>query len=200
MLIKLGSGSRGTVVYKGSFRGRLVAVKRLDQKLATSTLAKHEVDLLKQADHHPNIIRCFYDDANTYFFDIALELCHGSLFDLIEQNHRTKHPEFSKIAASFNKRLALHEIACGVEHLHSLDILHRNICPKNILISSAGGKSDRYRMVISGFGHCQQLTIRPTKRASCRLRAVQMAEGPPDGEPPRSSVGTLALRLRKISR
>lgn len=159
MLIKLGVGSRGTVVYKGSLRGRLVAVKRLDQEYVTvaSTVAKHEVDLLKQADRHPNIIRYFYDEAGARFFDIALELCYGSLFDYIEKNHRTKHPEFSKIAASFNEKRALHEITCGVEHLHSLDILHRNISPKNILIASAAGESGRYRMVISGFGHCQKL-------------------------------------------
>jgi len=151
MLIKLGHVSHGTVVLEGTFKGRQVAVKRLVREHHDVTLVEREVSLLEQADDHPNVIRCFYhefDDKDFLF--IALALCPASLADFIERPGYVR-----EIADSFDPKRALREITSGLEHL---DIVHRNINPENILISSAKeGKSDRYRMVISGFRLCQKL-------------------------------------------
>lgn len=54
----LGYGSHGTVVYKGEFDGRQVAVKRL--LIDFYDIAFHEVKLLQESDDHPNVVRYFY--------------------------------------------------------------------------------------------------------------------------------------------
>jgi serine/threonine-protein kinase/endoribonuclease IRE1 len=65
----LGFGSHGTVVYKGVFQGRAVAVKRLLQDFVT--VASQEVSLLQASDDHENVIRC-------KFGVVSLELQTGS--------------------------------------------------------------------------------------------------------------------------
>jgi serine/threonine-protein kinase/endoribonuclease IRE1 len=58
----------------------------------------------------------------------------------------------------------MEEITSGVDHLHNLNVVHRDIKPQNILIStpqrttSGNGKGRiRYRMLISDFGLCKKL-------------------------------------------
>lgn len=53
----LGYGSHGTVVYKGTYDGRSVAVKRL--LIDFYDVAFHEVRLLQESDDHPNVVRYF---------------------------------------------------------------------------------------------------------------------------------------------
>lgn len=52
----VGYGSHGTVVLKGTWGGRPVAVKRLLSDF--TRLASQEVKLLQASDDHPNVIRC----------------------------------------------------------------------------------------------------------------------------------------------
>lgn len=51
----LGRGCEGTFVFHGRFEGRPVAVKRLLPECFS--LADREVDLLRESDEHPNVIR-----------------------------------------------------------------------------------------------------------------------------------------------
>lgn len=148
----LGFGSHGTVVYKGSLQGRAVAVKRLLQDF--TTLALREVSILQDADDHPNVIRYYYQESQANFLYIALELCPASLADIIERPDM-----FQEVVASFEPKRALRQITSGLRHLHALKIVHRDIKPPNILISSApkGGRSGGYRMLISDFGLCRKL-------------------------------------------
>lgn len=53
----LGYGSHGTVVYRGQYDGRAVAVKRL--LIDFYDVAFHEVRLLQESDDHPNVVRYF---------------------------------------------------------------------------------------------------------------------------------------------
>ena len=53
----LGYGSHGTMVFRGIFDGRPVAVKRL--VVDFYDVAQREVNLLLASDHHPNVIRYY---------------------------------------------------------------------------------------------------------------------------------------------
>lgn len=154
-----GFGSHGTVVFQGSLQGRAVAVKRLLQDFVT--LASREVSILQESDDHPNVIRYYYQEAYANFLYIALELCPASLADIIECPDRD---QWRDIAIAFDPKRALKQITSGLKHLHALKLVHRDIKPQNILVSSAkgaGGKAG-YRMLISDFGLCKKLDVDQT--------------------------------------
>merc|ERR1712079_97758 len=75
--VVLGKGCEGTFVYKGKFDTRDVAVKRV--LAACFSIADREVDLLRESDEHPNVIRYFCMEQDTQFRYIALELCAATL-------------------------------------------------------------------------------------------------------------------------
>ncbi|CAE6531386.1 unnamed protein product [Rhizoctonia solani] len=145
----LGYGSHGTVVYKGSFQGRSVAVKRLLHDFVT--LASREVALLQESDDHPNVIRYYYEEHRESFLYIALELCPCSLSDLVERPQM-----FPDVVGSFDAKRALSQVTAGLRHLHALKIVHRDIKPQNILVSARGA------MLISDFGLCRKLEVDQT--------------------------------------
>ncbi|KAF8062248.1 other/IRE protein kinase [Lyophyllum atratum] len=156
----LGFGSHGTVVFQGSLQGRAVAVKRLLQDFVT--LASREVSILQDSDDHPNVIRYYYQEAHANFLYIALELCPASLADIVENPDRD---QWRDIAIAFDPKKALKQITSGLRHLHALKLVHRDIKPQNILVSSGktapGGKT-AYRMLISDFGLCKRLDVDQT--------------------------------------
>lgn len=145
-------------MYRGNLQGRAVAVKRLLQDFVT--LASREVNILQESDDHPNVIRYYYQEAHAGFLYIALELCPGTLADVIE-----RPDQFREISNAFDPKRALYQITSGLRHLHALKIIHRDIKPQNILISSAKkgvGALAGHRMLISDFGLCKKLEIDQT--------------------------------------
>ena len=152
---KPGLGSHGTVVYKGSFQGSEVAVKRLVREHVT--LPEREFKLLERADH-TNVIRYRCREVDENFQYIALALCRASLADIIQ-----RPGEFPEIVDSFDPKRALCEITDGLTYLHSRNIVHRDIKPPNILISSArADEPGGYKMLVSDFGLCRKLEIGQT--------------------------------------
>jgi serine/threonine-protein kinase/endoribonuclease IRE1 len=73
----LGRGCDGTCVFAGQFDGRKVAVKRLLPECVQ--LADCEVQLLRESDQHPNVVRYFCTEQGPQFRYIALELCAATL-------------------------------------------------------------------------------------------------------------------------
>lgn len=155
----IGKGSHGTIVYKGTFENREVAVKRM--LVDNYDVASHEVSLLQESDDHPNVIRYYCKQQNNHFLYIALEWCPGTLEDVFEDAEK-----FPGVKENMNHVAVLEQIAEGVKYLHSLKIVHRDIKPQNILVAPVKKRrakkttpEDKYavRMLISDFGLCKRL-------------------------------------------
>ncbi|KAK6288397.1 hypothetical protein J4Q44_G00389030, partial [Coregonus suidteri] len=85
----LGHGAEGTIVYKGQFDNRAVAVKRILPECFS--FADREVDLLRESDEHPNVIRYFCTERDRQFQYIAIELCTASLQEYVERQDFDRH-------------------------------------------------------------------------------------------------------------
>ncbi|KDN52510.1 hypothetical protein K437DRAFT_254094 [Tilletiaria anomala UBC 951] len=144
----LGYGSSGTVVFKGTFQGRAVAVKRLLKDFVS--VASKEVSLLESADDHPNVVRYFYKEMTESFLYIALELCSATLADVIE-----KPLDYRDLGNQLEPKRALSQITHGLLHLHNLSIVHRDLKPQNILVTLT--TKGKLKMLLSDFGLSKKL-------------------------------------------
>ncbi|KAL5254218.1 hypothetical protein ACHWQZ_G013854 [Mnemiopsis leidyi] len=144
----IGHGSEGTVVFKGRFEKRDVAVKRV--LIDFIDIDEREVELLRQADEHPNVIRYFCMETDSMFRYLALEMCQASLREYVENTI------FAKNNAQ-NKSLLFQTIS-GLKHLHSLNIVHRDIKPGNVLITKCTKRSNTLKALISDFGLCRKIS------------------------------------------
>uniref|UniRef100_A0A8C9VF40 Serine/threonine-protein kinase/endoribonuclease IRE1 n=1 Tax=Scleropages formosus TaxID=113540 RepID=A0A8C9VF40_SCLFO len=142
----LGHGAEGTIVYKGQFDSRPVAVKRILPECFS--FADREVQLLRESDEHPNVIRYFCTEKERQFQYIAIELCAATLQEYVEQKDFDRH--------GLEPVMLLQQTMSGLAHLHSLSIVHRDLKPHNILVSMPNAHG-RVRAMISDFGLCKKL-------------------------------------------
>lgn len=153
----LGQGSNGTIVYAGQHHGRNVAVKRLMRSV--NSLAAREIKILLRSDDNDNVIRYFGQEVSNHFTWIALERFTASLDQVVE------HPERYEAMLpreGLDQKDCLTQITKGVQHLHGLKLVHRDLKPQNILVKARdnlrlNGAAPQLRYVISDFGLCKQL-------------------------------------------
>jgi len=122
--VVLGHGCYGTVVYKGKFGIRDVAVKMIHSNMFGGGQALHEIGVLQACDAHENIVRYFGTKQMGTLILIALELCDVSLKGFIESN-----------ATDIEHIEILKQVTIGLEWLHSQNIVHRDLKPENILLT-----------------------------------------------------------------
>ncbi|KAK6312195.1 hypothetical protein J4Q44_G00178590 [Coregonus suidteri] len=128
-----------------SLNNRAVAVKRILPECFS--FADREVDLLRESDEHPNVIRYFCTERDRRSFQyIAIELVPP----------HCKRQDFDR--HGLEPVMLLQQTMSGLAHLHSLNIVHRDLKPHNILVSMPNAHS-RVRAMISDFGLCKKLAV-----------------------------------------
>ncbi|CAD6191734.1 unnamed protein product [Caenorhabditis auriculariae] len=159
----LGRGCEGTVVYRGKFDGREVAVKRVVSEFVR--FVDREADLLRESDTHPHVIRYFCMEADSQFRYLALELCVASLNDFVEHREVQDKVEITQLDI-------LRQATDGLAHLHASKIVHRDMKPQNVLITMKNQRG-HVRAVISDFGLCKR--IQPGRNSLSRGLASGLA-------------------------
>lgn len=137
----LGYGSHGTIVFEGRMvqGGRKVAVKRLLRQFYES--AKKEITLLVQLDElSSHVVRVFDMEEDSEFIYLALELCSGNLADRVTKKKEPALSEaYQKGPIPLCTLKALRHLIQGLEKLHGVDVVHRDLKPQNVLISRVQG-------------------------------------------------------------
>ncbi|MDO8348826.1 MAG: FHA domain-containing serine/threonine-protein kinase, partial [Planctomycetota bacterium] len=134
ILDELGRGGMGTV-YRAEQVSlhREVALKVLTHELTKDPafVAKFVAEARAAAKlQHPNVVQVFdvEHDGDTYF--IAMELMHdGSLEDWLKQNGAMPVDRALRVVA---------DAAAGLAYAESLDIVHRDIKPDNLMLDQHG--------------------------------------------------------------
>jgi len=154
----LGRGAFGVVQgAKHRYTGKMVALKAIDRKLCKGKnalkLVKQEFSILKALGQKPSLfcvsLRYSYFEPTNMI--LGLPLCTGG--DLMF--HMRMSPQGYGIARS---RFYAAEIMCGLEHLHGLGIIYRDLKPENVLLTDKG------HCLISDLGLAVEIGCTPQTR------------------------------------
>ncbi|KAK4268958.1 hypothetical protein QN277_022179 [Acacia crassicarpa] len=147
---QIGSGSFAVVwLARHRHSGLEVAVKEIDKKQLSPKVSENllkEIHILRTINH-PNIIRLFEAIQTNDRIYLILEYCNGG--DLATYIHRR-----SKVSESVARHFMKH-LAAGLMVLHEKHLIHRDLKPQNLLLSSTGGVP---LLKIGDFGFARSLT------------------------------------------
>jgi len=127
---KLGTGALATVYKALNLQsGHFVAIKRIKRKKISEEALVREIKTLKQVSH-PNIVKYLDLIISDNYLNLVLEFVDsGSLADVLQNYGVFPEPLVCVYIAQVLK---------GLEHLHSFEIVHRDIKGPNILITKEG--------------------------------------------------------------
>ncbi|KAJ6542593.1 kinase-like domain-containing protein [Mycena capillaripes] len=132
--------------------GKKVALKEMDlSQQPSKELIVNEIFVMKESQH-PNIVNfleSYLVKSNELW--VVMEYMEGGALTGIIENNTMDEDQISNICF---------ETCKGLGHLHSQNVIHRDIKSDNILLDALG------RVKISGFGFCAELTAQqPTQTA-----------------------------------
>ena len=148
-----------------------VAIKQMDlRSQPRKELIVNEIIVMKES-RHDNIVN-FLDaflQEETFELWVVMEFMEGgALTDVIDNNTSITEDQIATIclevsltaAAPVRQKLTRSQTCKGLIHLHSQNIIHRDIKSDNVLLSSRGA------VKITDFGFCAKLTEQRSKRAT----------------------------------
>ncbi|KAI9159392.1 Protein kinase [Blastocladiella emersonii ATCC 22665] len=150
---KIGQGASGSVyLARHALTSQVVAIKQMD--LATQPRPEsiiNEIIVMKESQH-PNIVNYLDSFLVSKELWVVMELMEGGpLNEIIDNNAGMTEPQIASIT---------HEALKGIHHLHSKNIIHRDVKSDNVLMDSFG------RVKITDFGFCAKLDDSQSKRAT----------------------------------
>ncbi|KAG1518767.1 hypothetical protein G6F48_011414 [Rhizopus delemar] len=151
---RVGQGASGSVFVALSLATNTkVAVKQMDlSSQPRKELIVNEILVMKESQH-PNIVN--YLDSfligNNVLWVVMEYMEGGALTDVIDNNSTMTEQQIATVCLE-----SIH----GLHHLHSQNIIHRDIKSDNILLNAHG------HVKISDFGFCAKLTDQKRKRAT----------------------------------
>ena len=169
----LGFGSMGTCVYKGLYENSTDVAIKVIPRCIFKGLDKNiveakdigEVTILKKFQH-PNLVKYHIFEYDVTSIYIALELCEGTLIDFVENLSVYTFDEQTVVDFECkSKKFLLYGIVQGLNELHTLNIVHGDMKPQNILFKKIHPNEYgmRFKAVISDFG--LSLQIEPGRRS-----------------------------------
>ncbi len=134
ILAKIGAGGMADVYKaKDHFLGRVVAIKALKPEFSedVSFVTKFRTEAQSAAGlEHPNIVNIYDVGSENGLHFIVMEHIEGiTLKTYIEKKGQLSFKEATSIAI---------QVARGIEAAHNKEIIHRDIKPQNIIISTEG--------------------------------------------------------------
>jgi len=135
----IGRGPDFSVVLSGAFKSEKVAVKRVEK----SRLRVSDHFPIIRDSRHTNLIRLLHIEHDQRFTYLVMELASCNLKDYIAREYQ---------GPTISNTSLLRQVSEGLSHIHSMNGLHRNIKPTNILIQYNPNSNNPLTFKLSEFG------------------------------------------------
>lgn len=188
VLQMVGQGCFGKV-FKGRRKqtGKIVAMKFISKRGKAEKdqeNLRHEIGILQRLDHENIILLLDWFETNTDFV-VVTQFAYGELFEIFQDDKRLPEAEVSNIGRQLVKAL---------NYLHSEKVIHRDMKPQNVLVSSNG------TVKLCDFGFARALSSHTTVLTSIKGTPLYMApelvqEKPYDGSVDLWSLGVICYEL-----